>query len=205
MENRENALLTEENSATGEETIIVKEANDYTNRKLKCPSCGTEIKDGFVFCQNCGASLNSEEEKTRKKKAPFVISAIILVVLLMVSGVLLVPHIKEKSAEKELATLAESCLIGAWTCDYVVMDGEPNFNIPSGISIVLNDDYTGNLKISDNSNITWEFSKEKTDDKFYGFLWKDDNGSLYMMSINRETSKLCVAISQDTFMVFEKK
>lgn len=60
---------------------------------MKCKKCGTEIKDGNIFCTNCGTSINEEntntETKTKNKKEiksnfKFILPIIIVIIMTIV-------------------------------------------------------------------------------------------------------------------------
>uniref|UniRef100_UPI0025DEA2BF zinc-ribbon domain-containing protein n=1 Tax=Butyrivibrio sp. TaxID=28121 RepID=UPI0025DEA2BF len=38
---------------------------------MKCPNCGTELKDGTLFCPKCGANLSNTKAPTSTGTAPY--------------------------------------------------------------------------------------------------------------------------------------
>lgn len=62
---------------------------------MKCPSCGTNNKDGMKFCKICGNSLPvknnasnyAEEEKTKKSNIGLIVLIISIIVVLAAIGI----------------------------------------------------------------------------------------------------------------------
>jgi len=145
-----------------------------------CPSCGTEVKEGFKFCLSCGAQLQAQVTQTppppaaapapppqqptpppimpqqsytpiQPKKTNTKLIVGIIVAIVAVVVVLLVVFLFLGGGS------SSADLVGTWTAQSVVMDGDSQ-EVSSGSYITLQ---SGGTYVSSGDSGTWEVRNNK--------------------------------------------
>lgn len=71
---------------------------------MVCKKCGSEIKEGDIFCTNCGTSIDDKVAKQQNNKIIIKYILIIAIMLIVIFGtVALIKFNKERSDNKELS------------------------------------------------------------------------------------------------------
>ena len=97
--------------------MFVSQEKQIEKRKKFCPSCGTEMEPGTVFCGKCGYKIVEESDKNNKKFFRYVSVFVVAVVIggIMKFGILGVMNLPGGNKEiPNLYYVKDNTAYGRW-------------------------------------------------------------------------------------------